>query len=657
MNARALPLGVERLEEREVPAVFGVPWLDGSNLTLSFAPDGTPTQFGGSVLSQMLAPLGGDAAKLEILRAFQTWVENANINIGVVPDGGQPFASNGSIQGDARFGDIRLFGSPLQSNQLAVTSPFNVLGGTNAGDVTLNSKGNFSIGGQNGTFDVYSLMLQEAGHTLGIGNSADPNSPMFEDYSGVRAGLSAGDIANLQALYGPRIPDRYEKTGGPLGLLGLGTNNDTPANASLISNYVDAELTTRADVDCYKFVATSGSALIQLQAAGHSLMTGRLSVLDSRGRVVATATAADPLHNNLTLAVTNLQLLGSYVVKVDSPQNNVFSVGSYRLIVNQDPNAVSLLGNTVVGLATGTSEPLNTSTLQNYGDDHGTNDSISTATPVPQRYVNADPRYDYNLRATISTATDVDYYSITAPLASTLDNPTGQMYMIATVWGLNSALDPRLQVYDQYQNFVAARILANNDGSFTVQVNQPAADQIYYLRISADHGTVGDYELAVDFRTSGVQLDQPAAGSLTANSQQSAPLYLCCQNQLFHFALTAGPEPAAINESVEMDIYDMSGNLVYSLSAAAGDTLSDDVFLATGVYVIRFKVRGPLGTPIFPIDYALAMASLTDPIVSSSDTTAAPSSGSSGNGSGSTSSSGSTYSYSNAPPPSNTTWY
>jgi hypothetical protein len=34
-------LGIERLEERAVPATFGVPWADPSRLTLSFAPDGT----------------------------------------------------------------------------------------------------------------------------------------------------------------------------------------------------------------------------------------------------------------------------------------------------------------------------------------------------------------------------------------------------------------------------------------------------------------------------------------------------------------------------------------------------------------------------------------------------------------------------------------
>src|SRR5262249_46873170 len=149
MKKNPLRLAMERLESRDVPATFGVPWLDGSNLTLSFAPDGTTTFDGPSALSQTLNSLGANAAKLEILRAFQTWASQANVNIGVVADGGQPFGANGAIQGDTRFGDIRLFAQALGSDQLAETSPFNILGGSNAGDVTLNSNAPLSIGARN----------------------------------------------------------------------------------------------------------------------------------------------------------------------------------------------------------------------------------------------------------------------------------------------------------------------------------------------------------------------------------------------------------------------------------------------------------------------------------------------------------------------------
>src|SRR6185369_14628813 len=94
-------LKAEQLDRRDCPALFGNPWLD-PNLTLSFAADGTlvngsPSQLGTLVSGQSAA------VRQEILRAFQTWVAVANVNIGVVPDGGQPFGVVGPTLHDARF--------------------------------------------------------------------------------------------------------------------------------------------------------------------------------------------------------------------------------------------------------------------------------------------------------------------------------------------------------------------------------------------------------------------------------------------------------------------------------------------------------------------------------------------------------------------------
>ena len=44
--------------------------------------------------------------------AFQTWAVQTNLNIGLVADGGQPLGTNGAVQGDARFGDIRVAAAP-----------------------------------------------------------------------------------------------------------------------------------------------------------------------------------------------------------------------------------------------------------------------------------------------------------------------------------------------------------------------------------------------------------------------------------------------------------------------------------------------------------------------------------------------------------------
>src|SRR5438093_9437832 len=100
IRLRSPVLRLESLEDRAVPAVFGEPWLDGRHVTLSFATDGTSISGVGSSFTASLGSLGVNAAKLEILRAFQSWVVNANVNIGLVDDSNWAFGTPGAIQGD-----------------------------------------------------------------------------------------------------------------------------------------------------------------------------------------------------------------------------------------------------------------------------------------------------------------------------------------------------------------------------------------------------------------------------------------------------------------------------------------------------------------------------------------------------------------------------
>src|SRR5262245_62047768 len=90
----------ECLEDRSLPsATFGIPWPDPGHLTISFAPDGTDTPDGANSLSALLGAAGSNATwQKEILRAFQTWAVNANINIGLVGDGGQALGTPGAPQ-------------------------------------------------------------------------------------------------------------------------------------------------------------------------------------------------------------------------------------------------------------------------------------------------------------------------------------------------------------------------------------------------------------------------------------------------------------------------------------------------------------------------------------------------------------------------------
>src|SRR3954471_3493950 len=114
-NRRRRPV-VELLEDRAVPATFGVPWADPSHLTLSFAPDGTAIAGHTSSLFQTLNAQERTADwQRQILLAFQTWAVNANINIGLVNDGGQAFGTAGNSQHDPRFGDIRIGAQKMAS--------------------------------------------------------------------------------------------------------------------------------------------------------------------------------------------------------------------------------------------------------------------------------------------------------------------------------------------------------------------------------------------------------------------------------------------------------------------------------------------------------------------------------------------------------------
>jgi hypothetical protein len=588
-------LRAEPLEGRDTPATFGIPWPDGQHLTLSLAPDGTPIGGSPSVLTSLLQNLG-PSANLDVLRAFQTWVAQANLNIGLVSDNGAAFGTGGAVQGDPRFGDVRVGGRSLAPDVLALTAPY-AFADNYSGDVVVNTAAGFGPAG----YDLYTALLQESGHALGIGNSPDVDSVMYASYQGARAGLSDGDVASVQSLYGARTPDQFEGT----------TGNDTLATATDYSQPLEADLTTAQDVDVYK-VTTDPLATgltVSLHAAGLSLVTANVELLDAAGNVVASAAATDPTQNDVTLSA-DAGGPGTYYVRVSAARGDVFGVGAYDLSVTQRSPVATVTG--LVGPMV---------------DDTGVNDTPATATPLAPADL-VGPQDEYHADGSFGSPSDADVYQVVMPAPG-----SGQPEnLVATVWGHDGAvLNPWVEVDDAAGRTLPADVITADGNTTTVQARALQPGGVYFVKLTSDTGSVGEYSLSCDARPDTLTTPRGATGTLDAAHPSAARTVALSQTDQVHFVLAAvGSSGQAVLTVTAAD-----GAPVAQLTVPVGRGQSADVLLPAGSYRVTVSALG--GSPV---SFALGLNAVTDPVVAlGSDPTGTPDSGT-GSGSGSGGSSG-----------------
>jgi hypothetical protein len=599
-------LFLERLEGRDVPATFGVPWPDSAHITVSFASDGTAdvTGVGSTLFSSLGTRLTAPTWQTAILQALQTWAVQADINIGLVGDGGLPLSTPGPPQGDSRFGDIRVSAEPLGPTALAVTAPFDIFG-SRAGDITFNSAVPFVAGQQRVGYDLFTVALHEAGHSLGLDDSTDPASAMYSAYNGVKTGLTPTDVANLRALYGARPADRSESENGSNGDSQGGSGNSTPSSATGLgskSQVVSADLTTPTDVDYYKFTLPSppagnqtSAARFTLHTSGVSLLVGRLTVTDTSGNVLAAAQESDPLSGDISVSVSGPAGMTVYV-RLDSPRGDVFNVGAYQLQIDNGQQAPPPPRDSSTGAVL-------------IAPDYGTNDTIGTATQLNGRSAYANAVFDYTLRSSINQVGDTDFYRLKSPKSA---SPTENL--VAMVWGLEqNGLSPTLTIYNSQGQALTGQVLVRTNGACTFQLTGLASNQWYYAQVSArtpaGHNT-GNYQLGLDFRPDAVAL--PAAGVGTATAVQPTALQTLQMpaSGLMHLVLGVGNAPASA--ALQLQIFDPANNLVTVLTANSGDSASIDVQLAAGVYHLRYVAAAGSGTP--SLAFSLNATVRTDPI-------------------------------------------
>jgi Bacterial Ig-like domain (group 2)/Matrixin len=620
---------IECLEDRTAPATFGVPWGDARNLTLSFVPDGTVIAGHSSTLFQTLNATGPAVAwQQTILKAFQTWAVNANINIGLVPDGGQPLGVAGDPQHDPRFGDIRIGAQPMDPGTLAISVPNDPLvSSTLSGDVLINSDSNFS----DVPNKLFAAVLHEAGHVFGIGESTDPQSPMYAQYQG-NTQLTAGDIASLQALYGARAPDPHEGSGGN-DQMGKATTIQDPGGSGSYQGATPliayGDITTNQDADVYAFKTPNrytGGVTIRLRTAGISLLRPHLTWFDRQGALLGDAQSTSSTGDVLTLHLNAVDPNTQYFIKVQGAASDVFGKGSYGVSVSFDSNStVTTAG--IDAVLRGPYQALNPNDLDAifvgtanllFNSDNGANDTAGTATqlvPSPGYARNSH----YEVIGSIATPTDSDHYRI-----QKADNPPAGESLVLTVTA--RALDvngttPRIVILDNGGRAVAQQILANGAGMFTVQAGGLSQGGNYVIEAGPNTAigspTTGNYAVVAQFGTTAAQASTLATGTVDSpTSSQSFNLYVGV-SQLMHLILSANAigGPAAPGSAVQMTVTDASANVVYNLTASTGDTVSGAaLFLTPGPYELRFTSISTNGAWSPPLAFSLLGEEISDPI-------------------------------------------
>lgn len=617
--ARVKPLLLEYLEDRCVPTTYGIPWRDPGHLTLSFAPDGTPIAGHQSSLFQALDAYQRTVDwQREILQAFQTWAVYADINVSLREDGGQPFGTAGRLQGDARFGDIRIGAQPMAADALGVTVPYDpFLSGTWSGDVLLNGSAPLDAA------HLFPVALHEAGHALGLDDNSDPNSVMYARYDGRHTALTAGDIAALQALYGPPPPDRVQG-GHDNNTLRTATPIHQPAHDNGQTPYtVFSRLVSAQDVDYFSVRATGdyrGPVTFRLDTAGVSLLEPRLTVYDNAGRVLGQAASTRLGGDTLTVTLPQVSPNQQLYARIDAATTDVFAVGRYGLAVTLDARSTAspaLIGRVLRGPYDSLSDDDIQQLFRNprhplFSRDHNGNNQPNSATALTSEARGNTDLY-YETVASLGDAADVDYYRVKAPAVGQ-GNPN---VLTVTLWEVEpNGVLPEVAVYDQNLRLVPGRVLVNGNGTFALQVPQVQSQAQYYLRVAAspfDNQRLGNYALLADFGRVRADLPTLVDGSVSDDESSSHPLYVA-RSQLFHLVLSAqdagGADPGA---AVRMTIY-RDGVAVQTLEAHAGETVSASAFLTPGAYTVRFSVVPPAGGGRSSLRFQLAAATLTDPI-------------------------------------------
>jgi hypothetical protein len=290
---------------------LGTKWLV-SDLTYSFMPDGGTLPVGhmfqgqrSKLFAALDARMPRQVWQREFARALQSWANQTNLNFRLSPDAG----TDTGVQGLIRLGAIDMAAS-VAGMTYGPTSASYIYGG----DVTINAQP---------VADLYSALLHETGHSLGL-NHSNEHSIMTAVLS--TNALQADDIAGIRSLYGARAQDAYDR---------VASNNDF-AIASRISVSgndtfsVRADLSSLADIDYYRVTAPAGaiSMRVAVNANAISLLAPNVIVFNQNRQGLKAASAGYGGTVTADVPVTAGQ---DVYIMADGATSDEFGMGAYEL--------------------------------------------------------------------------------------------------------------------------------------------------------------------------------------------------------------------------------------------------------------------------------------------------------------------------------------
>jgi hypothetical protein len=599
------------------------------HVTVSFAPDGTAIGAQVSDMFQTLNAMQPTASwQQTILEAVQAWASQADLNVGLVSDGGEPFGTPALSQGENRFGDIRIGALAMGQDSPAISFPPDpYFAGFWSGDIILND----SIMADASPSDLYAIMLHELGHSFSLPDSTDPTSVMDEQPAAPASQLGPSDVSAIQALYGP--PDSSLKDHNSLATaLPIPTPQSFDGSTPIVA-YGDINSTQSLVVYSFTPPSKVRGGTVRLVTAGLSLLDPLVSVVDASGKLLGSASSTDVGGAAVTIPLAGTSPGSTYYVEVQAATSGPFDSGRFGLAVsfgNDEEASTSQVDSVLRG-------PYESQTADQIAQLFGESEGVSAGGQAPGHSLATAvalvttsgflPDTRFQAVVALGQLPTQGYYRFQAPVAM------GSEPLVFTV-GLDTSSSQRhggqIELLDASGNVVPSAVLMQAGGVETIQAIGLTPSATYFLQISTSPGddSASDDDsqggrqaiLVADF-LEGPNIDPTLeSNTLTATSPQSSSMLFIARSEFFQFQLTASTPAASTptsdeDRAVQMTILDQNGNVVLDITARAGGGAAVGYAMLTpGPYTVKLSLLSGEDDSSPGLTYLVQGRPLSDPI-------------------------------------------